>query len=172
MKKWYGILGLGGLLVITAWLLLSATWAGAETMKWRTVSHTTKVEAIQVGDVPGHIIGVGEARGLAFLENGEIASTWEKFTVDYVNGSGPHAAYGLTTLEDGSSIVIKFQGTTTADQAKKTSWFTGTFSFTQGSGRFAGIQGGGSYTGKRFEPLTGGADLYIDFAGDYTVPSR
>ncbi|MBI3990010.1 MAG: hypothetical protein HY347_10390 [candidate division NC10 bacterium] len=78
----------------------------------------------------------------------------------------------LYTFEDGSTFVIKVQGTTTADPGGKVSWFKGTFSFIQGSGRFAGIQGSGSYTGKRLAPLAAGAEAYNDFTATYTVSSR
>jgi len=48
--------------------------------------------------VSGHVAGVGETRGLAFFENGEIATSSGKLTIDYTNGSGPHMAYHLHTF--------------------------------------------------------------------------
>jgi hypothetical protein len=49
--------------------------AGAEKTvkeKGRFVYHVVKVEAMQVGDVPGHIAGVADARGLSFPDAGEV----------------------------------------------------------------------------------------------------
>lgn len=125
-----------------------------------------------VGDVPGHVVGVGESRGMAFFDNGDVATAVDQFTFDYVNGSGPYVAYLLLTFEDSSTFVVRFVGTTTADPNGKISSFSGMFSFIQGTGRFAGIQGSGSHTGKRFAPLGPGAELYFDFSGTYTLPSR
>ncbi|MBI3990009.1 MAG: hypothetical protein HY347_10385 [candidate division NC10 bacterium] len=59
-------------------------------MKWRISWHIIKAESIPVGDVLGHIVGAGEFGGLAFFENGEVATVSAKYTVDYTNGTGPH----------------------------------------------------------------------------------
>ncbi len=49
-----------------------AVQAGAETAKGRTVYHFFKVERIEVGDVPGHVIGVADGRGLVSFDTGEV----------------------------------------------------------------------------------------------------
>lgn len=148
---------------------------GAETIreKSRNVYHMTKVEIVPVGDVPGHIIAVADARGLTFLDDGQVATYANKIMFDVTNGSGPHWAYSISTLPDGSTRVTKAQGTTTALPSGE-STFEGTFTFVKGTGRSEGIQGGGTYTGKRLAPLTPGgpADSYIDSTYTYTLPSR
>lgn len=149
--------------------------AGAETIKEkaRIVYHMTKVEVIPVGDVPGHITAVADARGLTFIENGEVATFANKIMFDVTNGSGPHWAYSVTTFPDGSTRVWKAQGTTTALPSEE-STFEGTITFIKGTGRSEGIQGGGTYTGKRLAPLAPGgpADAYLDSIYTYTLPSR
>jgi hypothetical protein len=153
----------------------SISLAGAESMEWkgRTVYHMTKVEAIPVGDVPGHVIGIADARGLTFIDNGEVATYLSRICFDFTNGNGPHWAYGVTTYEDGSTTVVKAEGTTTALPGGA-STFEGTLSYIKGTGRFEGIQGGGTYTGKRVAPLAPGgpADSYSDWSATYTLPSR
>ena len=62
-----------GILAISVWVLGSAIQAGAETLKCRNASTTTKNESIPVNDEPGHVLGVQILEGLAFFENGEIA---------------------------------------------------------------------------------------------------
>ena len=104
MRKPHKISGLVGILVIAVWHLASVTQAGAEDLKWRQAQHITKAESIQVGDVPGHIVGAGEIAGLAFFANGEVATLSAKATFDYTNGSGPHRAYNLYAFEDGSKL--------------------------------------------------------------------
>jgi len=163
--------GVLSLLVMGLELLLASTDVRAETLKWRQSQHTTKTESIfQVGDVPDHIVGVGEGGGLAFFENGEFATFSSTYAVDYTNGSGAHWAYSLYTFEDGSGFVTKEQGTTAAQQSGKISVFKGTFSFIEGRGRFKGVQGSGSYTGRRLAPLAARAEGYRDFTATYTLP--
>jgi len=61
--------------VVTVLAVFAAvSLAGAETLKWRQTLYVNKVERIEVGDVPGHIVGVAEGGGVAFFENGEVAT--------------------------------------------------------------------------------------------------
>jgi len=152
-------------------LFASVSQIEAETSKSRLVYRLSKVEMMEVGDVPGHVIGVLELRGLSF-ENSEVGTYSGWVTVDYTNGSGKHEGYGLVTFEDGSTHVSKSQGTTKASEDGKTSVFEGTFTIIGGSGRFKGIKGKGSYSGKRIAPLSVGADSYNDLTSTYTVPSQ
>ena len=170
MTKISKIIALTALLM--ALLLMSLTQARAETVeeKGRIAYHITKAEASQVGDVPGHVVGVAEARGLSFIENGKIATYFAVFTFDYTKGSGTHETYGIATYEDGSTTVTKGQGTTTAAEGGKYSLFKGTFEYISGSGRFEGIKGSGDYSGKRVTSLAAGADCYTDYTGTYTLP--
>jgi hypothetical protein len=161
-----------GLLSMAGWLVVCFATAQAEPLKWRTGLSTSKADSMPVGDVPGHVVGAGESRGMAFFEKGEAAIAVDKFTFDYTNGSGPYVAYMLHSFEDGSTFVVRFVGSSAASPNGKITSFKGTFSFTQGTGRFAGIQGSGSHTGKRFAPVGAGAELYFDFTGTYTLPSR
>ena len=80
-----------GTLVISAWVLGSVTQAGAQTfiMKCREAGHIPRVQAIEVGDVPGHIIGVVEGAGVLSCDDGSVATTSWKDLVDYIKGGGP-----------------------------------------------------------------------------------
>jgi hypothetical protein len=138
--------------------------------KVRNVFRYIKAEAVEIGDVPGHVLGVAEARGLAFPDNGEVAAYAVKVTFDYVNGTGPHRGYATATFEDGAMVAYRFEGTTEEVGGGKTSEFEGKYTYLKGTGRFEGIQGGGSYTGRRLTPLTEGADCYSDGIGSYTLP--
>ena len=146
--------------------------AGAETMKWRQVQFYTKGEVLQIGDVPDHIIGIYDQTGLASFETGEVASMTIKGTLDYIKGTGAIKGYTTYTFEDGSTRTSRWQGTTRPDPGGKGSWFEGTWTFIQGTGRFAGIQGDGSFIGRRFAPFGGGVQLYSDITGTYTLPSK
>ena len=150
-----------------------AVQAGAETVKGRYVYHFFKVERIEVGDVPGHVIGVAEHRGLMSLDTGEVATHIGRLTLDYTNGSGTFQGYNLVAFEDGSAKIFKAQGRTTV-QPGGVSTFEASYTYIKGAGRFEGIQGTGSFTGKRMAPLTPGAsaDCYLDFTETYSLPAR
>jgi len=143
--------------------------AGAETLKWRQGLSVEKLESSQVGSMPGRVIGIGESKGVAFFENGEVAATVNMFTFFYTDGSGPAVSFGQFAFEDGATFVIEFKVNATANKRDKTTEFKGEFSFIHGSGRFAGIKGSGTASGKRFAPLGAGSVLYFDYTGNYTL---
>ncbi len=159
-----------GILVGFFALAVLSRTAGAETLKWRQGLRITQAESTIVGSVPGRVVGIGDSSGVAFFENGDVAATGTHFTFFYTNGSGAADAFAPFTFEDGSTFVIKFRTIAKANKADKTTTFTGEFSFVHGSGRFAGIKGGGSVSGRRFKPIGAGAALYFDYTGTYTLP--
>ncbi len=63
VKLWFTIL-----VIVILGILVAPPLAGAETLKWRQTLYVSKVERIEVGDVPGHIVGVAEGGGVAFFE--------------------------------------------------------------------------------------------------------
>lgn len=135
----------------------------------RTVYHITKAQAAAVGDVPGHLVGIAESSGLNFDDNGEVGTYYGVFTFDYINGTGTHEAYTVTTYKDGSTTILKTQGTTRLLK-DGISRFSGEFTYVKGTGRFEGIQGTGVYTGRRVSPLNAGGDCYSLYNGTYTLP--
>jgi hypothetical protein len=165
------IIALTGL-IITVFLLASFTQAMAATMKFRIVCFHTQVETVEVPDVEGHKIYAGGSTGLASLETGEVAVATLKWVADYIKGAGrvPLNYYRLT-FEDGSTIDIKFESTTRPDQKGKGSLLKSTsLVITQGSGRYAGIKGKGTLTGRRVAPIGVKAQLYLDVTLTYTLP--
>ena len=66
------ILGFIGIFLIPALVLVPATQAKAETMKYKYTSQLTKVGYVILPDVKGHVVGVWERRGVAFFKN-EVA---------------------------------------------------------------------------------------------------
>ena len=143
----------------------------AETLKWRQGLNVEMVESSPVDSMAGRVIGVGKSKGVAFFENGEVAATVNMFTFFYTDGSGPAVAFGQFAFEDGATFVIEFKANARANKRDKTTEFKGEFSFIHGSGRFAGIKGSGTASGKRFAPLGAGSVLYLDYTGNYTLSS-
>jgi hypothetical protein len=163
------------MLTTVALFLLFATPAGAEMTKAKgqVVYHVVKAEVIKVDDVPGHVIGIVDFRGLNLLDTGEIATWTTKVMFDYTNGNGTHWANTQTTFEDGSITRTKGQGTTTS-LPSGVSEFKGTYNYIGGTGRWEGIKGEGTYSGKRMAPLTPGgpADCYQEWSETRILPSR
>ena len=86
-KKTFASWCLMGTLLIAVWLLVSATQAKAETMKynWKynCTSQTTKLEYVVLPDVEGHVVGVFERRGVDIFET-EVAAIVERGTFDKI----------------------------------------------------------------------------------------
>ena len=164
-----------GILLIAAFLLLPATQARAKTEKveGRSVTQITRIHVIKVGDVDGHIIGVFERRGLGFV-NDEVAKYLNRGIIDLTNGKGTAEGYVTYTYEDGSSTVSKYQGTVEPLEGKRSAG-KGTYSYIGGSGRFEGIEGGGSWTTKSYTPYTAEetkSDTIVNFTGTRTLPKK
>ncbi len=174
-KKTVIIWSLVGILVIGAWLLVSVTQAGAETVKkLTTTTYIAKVEVIPIFDVEGHIVGIYERRGVAIFEDGEVAAYLTRGTFDYIKGQGSHQGYTQYTFKDGSTTVEKYQGTTTIAPGEKLASIKGKGEYIKGTGRFKGIKGNMSYSGKLVTPYgkeTKG-DLVFDTTATYTLPSK
>ncbi len=169
-KKWILIL----ILVIAAWLLGSVTQVGAETKKWRYVGYFPKAEILPVGDVEGHYLAMFEFRGLAFVD-GEVAILSGVAYGDFVKGIGPVTNYVKYVFDDGSTIeaINRFKATIASDM-KTGLWEDGKGEFTKGTGRFAGIKGSLSWTGKRLTGITKEAkgEHFCDGTMVYTLPPK
>jgi len=161
------------ILVILAWVLGSTIQAGAETMKFRNVQTATKDETIPVGDEEGHVLGLQIGEGLALIENGEIAKMRSHNVYDFIPGKGAqNIGYAIYRFEDGSTIVQRFQRLLVVDKSGNISAQT-TGELIKGTGRFEGIKGTASATGKTFPPGKGEAFIhYNDITFTYTLPPK
>ena len=161
-----------GILVIMAWLLGFIIEAQAETMKCKVARVVTKVETMPVGDEEGHILMMLISEGLAFFENGDIANFKSPAVADRMTGKVSQSiGYTFFTFEDGSSIIGRFQFSSIADQSGKMSTKS-VGEIIKGTGRYQGITGTFSSTGKAFY-LKGEADKYsADVTITYTLPPK
>jgi hypothetical protein len=129
----------------------------------RIVQHTYKSEVEEVGDVPGHILGVTLNRGLVFFSRGEVVQTMSVNLVDVVNGKGVVTGRRVTIYPDGSTTYLKYEGTLTPVDSGKKAVGEGKYECTGGTGRFAGRKGTGTYKAERIGAIKTGADSYVDF---------
>jgi len=136
----------------------------------RRVQGTAEVTSVEVGDVPGHVVGVVVFKGLTFFADGEIATHSNPATFDLTNGSGPHRGYVVHYFDDGSTSVERYEGEAWLSADGKRTVVEGAFACIGGTGRFAGLQGEGTYRGERLGALQTGDYVYVDTTGSCTVP--
>jgi hypothetical protein len=167
MKRWATIILM--LLSMTV-VLVPITRAADEKMTGRIVLHYNKTETIEVGDVPGHTLGISQQTGLIFYSTGEIAKKTTAFHFDLVKGKGTFVEYSIFTHQDGSTLIEKGRGTATpVDDGKRTA-IEGTMECTGGTGRFDGFKGTGTFKGERIGDLKTGGDMYADFTMNCKKP--
>ena len=136
----------------------------------RRVQGTAEVTSVEVGDVPGHVVGVVVFKGLSFFEAGEIATHTNPATFDLTDGSGPHRGYVVHYFDDGSTSIERYEGEARLSADGKRTTVSGTFECVGGTGRFEGLRGEGTYSGERLGALQTGDYVYVDTTGSCTVP--
>ena len=161
--------------IIAAWLLGFVIEVQAETMKCRIARVIIKEETMPVSDEEGHSLVMQIGQGLAFFENGDIANFKNQSISDRRTGPGKGSqsiAYIFFTFEDGSSIIATLEYRSIADPTGKIST-RATGQIIKGAGRFEGIKGTYSSSGKMLPPIKGEADKYYgDTTLTYTLPSK
>ncbi len=166
-----------GILIMAAWLIMPSAQVEAETVtvKFRVTSYVVRLEAIPVEDVEGHVLLVVMRRGLASFETGETAK-WEAWvTADFIKGKGPLQGYTKFIYQDGSTTIGKVEGFHEPTPDGKM-LYKGTSEYTKGTGRFEGIKGSFSYTGKGLTPYSKEkglmSDTYFDCIATYSLPRK
>ena len=162
-----------GILVISAWVFGYAIQAGAETMKCKHFGTAIKDERIPVSDEEGHQLGLQIMEGLGICEDKEVIKVRYHAIFDNVPGKGTQAiGYTFYTFEDGSTIVLRFQRSVVWAQSGIGSATT-TIDLIKGTGRFEGIKGTASSTGKNFpQTQTEPARAFSDAILTYTLPTK
>ena len=148
------------------------TDAVAKTVKYKMISYIVKVELIPVPDTEKHAIGIYERRGLALFENGETAAYHSRGTFDFAKGSGPFQGYTSLKYKDGSTTIIKYQGKITTNPSSKSRTLSGKGEYVKGTGRFEGIKGNMSFSGKYITPYTADktkGDMLVDATATYSI---
>lgn len=169
------LLGLVGILSILL-SQLAATPVLAETIKITVACHVTRQERTPNIEEEKHFLGMISRRGLAFFEDGDIASyeSWE--TYDQSFEKRVIQGYALFRYLDGTKNMLRYHGEGKAIQRGEIWLFRGECEYVLGTGRFEGIHGKGHYSGKRCTPYsreTGTrGDAYFSFTLDCPPPSQ
>jgi hypothetical protein len=157
-----------GIFVISAWVVGAAIQASAETLKYKFYSWVIKGESVPVADVEGHAVGFQMREGFNVFENGEVGTVNAVITLDLVGSTGPFMWYTTINFQDGSTIIIKGQGTSGETSAASEG------EIIKGTGRFEGIKGTQTSKGKFFplEKGEAGPKNYGEATMTYTLPSK
>jgi hypothetical protein len=130
-----------GVLVMSALIHGSVIQSGAETMNFKLYTYVIKAERIPIGDVEGHMMAMNVRGSFYVFENGEVATVNVVSTTDQIKGAGPFMQYATITFADGSTIIVKSQGTlggTAEGVLASGGWKS---EIIKGTGRYEGIKG-------------------------------
>jgi len=169
--------------IILAWMLAFIlligfgpvpTQAGEETMNFKLVSMIEKREMVKVTQTEGVMIGVLDRKGLSIFENGEIATTSCRAIFDTKKG---FQGYSSIIFEDGSTLLLSWKGPTSQSRPAGGKYYEYGIAveYAEGTGRFKGIKGSGTLTGKApqwDDDYKSKGFTYYAFTGTYTLPSQ
>ena len=151
----------------------SAIQAGAETLRLQVYSVVTKIEQFPVENIAETGLYPIVRDGLLVLENGDLGSWKFIGTANLTIGKGgPFSGYLVYIFGDGSTIVASMAGTFWPDPEGKLATFQkGSGELINGAGRFKGIKGTLSMTGKSLKTIKGeiASKAYNEYILTYTL---
>jgi len=160
------------MLCLLTLLLLQTPQALAQSGKLTATGKVVTVLAetkMLPGDKPGHEVTlVRRMDDLAYSD--PLFASGQAAVVaisDYVAGSGPHRGYFAVSHPNGDKTFTSYEGATTATpqpSGPPKVTFEGKWQMMGGTGKFAGITGGGTYKGS----LTSTGPTY-ELEGQYTL---
>jgi hypothetical protein len=172
VQKTFTVLSFLTILVVLVLIFGFLVQASGETAEYKLSCYFTISEVFLVGEMEGHTNALYEVKGLGYLEDGEVIiySGWTTVDIEKESAQG----YALYTWVDGSTTVSRANFNVTKSPDGKISLSEATFEFIKGSGRFAGIKGKASFTGKPLIPLSEKEreDCFYKGITLYTVPAK
>jgi hypothetical protein len=165
----------GSIALALVTFLVGLAWIGAparaETLKAKVTNYSVKLEFAPAGDVRGHIVGLNTREGIVVFEDGQTADYSMAGTFDYMLGKGGTVTgYTKMTFKDDSLIMFKWNSKSVLDPDKlPTSKGNGTI--IGGRGRYKGIKGTVSFSGKQIKPASEDPkrEMVVDVVFDYTL---
>ena len=126
--------------------------------------HVVRVEHEESVEIPGSeglVLGRTRYYGLYFHDD-EVATCWAVESFERSPGGGSQKGFTVNLYKDGSSTVMAFEGGKAKLGTESHNRFEGGWNFVSGTGRFAGIEGGGQYEGESFD----GGIAYSNVSGN------
>lgn len=144
--------------------LSSSAWAG-ESGNWRGlgVLVDTTVATATLADKQDHLLLLGESDGVVFNDNGDAFLHNARYQVGWMYDTEGMVSggYKTFTIDEQSKVFGKYEVTEATGAVYK-----GTWEFTGGTGRFAGITGQGKFT---FTTVAEGVGWDL-LEGSYEIP--
>ena len=156
------------LIVLASIIAFGVTTASAQDkvkVKLTKFIVITKWEQKEVGDVKDHFLVHYEAKDIS--SDGRFIY-YKSAQGDYVKGVGPHRGYNEVVDREGGTFFNKYEGMTTNEKSpegKSIKRVKGTYTYTKGTGKYEGIQGGGTYYGT----VIGKGIISMDVEGEYVI---
>ena len=122
-------------------------YSAGQTIKFHAqhINVATRFDTAEVGDEPGHIVALFQAKGIGVRRAGPPEAPYKIElwgTADYrKDGTGTEHGYGKFTFSDGSSYYEECNSKVGGGHDIGTAVYFG------GTGRFAGIEGGSKFDG-------------------------
>ncbi len=158
-------------LLVPSLLLSVVVAAGAQEGKVTGKLNCQKPDvnaAENAGDVAGHMLMLTKAK-CTWPTPPVIAGNKTGATIDVAMGEmhagkGTQHGYSSSVMDNGDTTVVRYEGPMVANKDGSAT-FSGTWRYVRGTGKFAGIEGHGTYKGK------GAADGSAtgDVDGHYTL---
>ncbi len=117
--------------------------------------HVVRVEHEESTEIPGSqglVLGRTRYYGLYFHDD-EVATCWAVETFERSPQGGSQKGYTVNLYKDGSTTVMAFEGGKSKMENESRNRFEGSWHFVSGTGRFVGLEGGGTYEGESFEGI-------------------
>lgn len=169
-KKTGMVVMAAGMFGLFAFMVTSPAALAGERVKWssRDANCALKVDSAQVAGAEKHALYLLQGKGISFIEGQGAVTTAITATMDYSQGVGPARGYSHYSFPDGSTVTMKWEAAIKAGGAGVAGGSGGDFTFTflNGTGKFQGIEGGG--TGQSWILAPG--QWYSDGKGEYTLP--
>jgi hypothetical protein len=156
-------------------LLLSVPLSSAaDELKVRVTSYIASHDIKPVAGVEGRVAGSYLRRGMVFNENGEVGVFRSTGNLTMTKGRGIVESESVYTYEDGSTLALKVDGEVEARPGGGLIYRKLTGNVLGGTGRYEGIVGTGTATGRNLTPFTEEtrSDAYFDVVVTYQVPRR
>ena len=136
-------------LFLTLYLPFGTAVAGEMLLKSRDVAYTVEETWIQVGEDETHGIGTYQLSGLSFNADGQVGTTEDKGSFQANKDGSTFQGFYVVTYPDGSGWMEKYDGTSKPID-EKTNAVGGRTTLINGTGRFEGIKGEGTWSGTHY----------------------
>lgn len=114
--------------------------ASEQELAFQLVTHAIDVKTEKISEIDGQVVSSGRYAGAAVFADGRIANKEFTFSFDFKKGAGPFYGYSTYMFLDGSSLVMRFEGTLEPGKP-----MLGRYTVISGTGIYQGATGTGQF---------------------------